>query len=149
MSRDFAAEVAEYLQRTPRQLPSKFFYDDLGSALFEAICRLPWYRITRAERALLQLHAREILAPLRRPLGLAELGGGSGEKLAILASAGGERFSRIQLVDISQAALDMASYRLEALGYHEVLGHRRTYEDGLREVVRHRTTSTPARGASR
>lgn len=134
----FAAEVREYLQRTPRQLPSKYFYDHLGSALFEAICRLPWYHVTRAEEALLARHARDILQPLRRPVGLAELGGGSGEKLAILAANGGERFSLIQLVDISQAALDMAQYRLHAIGYQEVLGHQRTYEDGLVEVTRHR-----------
>ena len=49
----FAAEVREYLLRSPRQLPSKYFYDALGSALFEAICRLPWYRIARAEERLL------------------------------------------------------------------------------------------------
>ena len=55
---DFVADVAEYLQRTPRQLPSRYFYDALGSALFDAICRLPWYRVTRAEtRAALALRA--------------------------------------------------------------------------------------------
>ena len=41
----------------PRQLPSRYFYDPLGSALFEAICELPWYRITKVERALLAHHA--------------------------------------------------------------------------------------------
>jgi L-histidine Nalpha-methyltransferase len=139
-SRDlFAAEVRDYLQRTPRQLPSKYFYDDLGSALFEAICRLPWYRVTRAEEALLARHGREILAPLRRPIDLAELGCGSGEKLAILAGNGGERFSLIQLVDISRAALDMAEYRLQAIGYDAVLAHQRTYEEGLIDVARHRS----------
>jgi uncharacterized SAM-dependent methyltransferase len=70
----FADDVRDYLQRKPRQLPSRYFYDELGSALFEAICRLPWYRITRAETALLAAHARDILAPLTRPVGLAELG---------------------------------------------------------------------------
>src|SRR5215213_7223012 len=98
----FALDVAEYLQRTPKQLPSKYFYDELGSALFEAITRLPWYRVTRAESALLARHGREILAPLRRPVGIAELGGGSGEKLAILASGSGEPFAGIRFVDISQ-----------------------------------------------
>ena len=45
----FAADVAFYLQQTPRQLPSRYFYDGLGSALFDAICRLPWYWVARAE----------------------------------------------------------------------------------------------------
>ena len=82
LRRVFADEVAEYLQRTPRQLPSKYFYDALGSSLFDAICLLPWYRITRAESALLDRYAHEIIAPLARPLTLAELGCGNGEKLA-------------------------------------------------------------------
>src|SRR5581483_7787362 len=50
---DFAADVRYYLSLDPRQLPSRYLYDALGSALFEAICWLPWYRITRAEERLL------------------------------------------------------------------------------------------------
>src|SRR6266550_1767261 len=88
----FAADLAEALCREPRQIPSKYLYDELGSALFEAICRLPWYRITRAESSLLVRHARDIFRPLARPIGLAELGCGSGDKLALLVSAAGERF---------------------------------------------------------
>jgi dimethylhistidine N-methyltransferase len=134
----FAADVCEYLQRVPRQLPSKYFYDELESALFEAICRLPWYRITRSESALLARHAREILRPLPRPVSLAELGCGSGEKLAILAGSARERFPLIQLVDISPAALEMARYRLEALGIRALVSHPATYEEGLERVSRHR-----------
>ena len=65
---DFAADVRRDLALTPKQLQSKYLYDDLGSSLFEAICRLPWYRITRAERRLLSAHAASIvdlLAPYR------------------------------------------------------------------------------------
>ncbi len=138
-SRDiFAAEVREYLERTPRQLPSKYFYDELGSALFEAICRLPWYRVTRAESTLLASHARAILRPMRRPLSIAELGCGSGEKLAILMANGDEPTPLIQLVDISAAALDMAKYRLQAIGYRDIVAHQSTYEEGLVRVARHR-----------
>ena len=77
----FAADISESLQRSPRELPSKYFYDALGSALFEAICQLPWYRITRSESSLLARNAREILSPYRGPIDLAELGCGSGAKL--------------------------------------------------------------------
>src|SRR5262249_4668581 len=66
-ARQFAADVQYYLMQNPRQLPSRYLYDGLGSALFEAICRLPWYRITRAEQRLLARHGAEVfrrLAPL-------------------------------------------------------------------------------------
>src|SRR5437660_6877669 len=56
----FADDVAYYLALTPRQLPSRYFYDALGSALFDAICRLPWYRISRAEQRLLAMHRTHI-----------------------------------------------------------------------------------------
>src|SRR6476661_456029 len=86
----FAEDVARDLALTPKQLQSKYLYDALGSSLFEAICRLPWYRITRAERALLARHASEIVARLTGggavPL-FVELGCGSGEKIVILAEA--------------------------------------------------------------
>jgi dimethylhistidine N-methyltransferase len=135
----FAAEVREYLLRTPRQLPSKYLYDDLGSALFEAICRLPWYRITRAEAALLAARADEILRPMPRPVSLIELGCGSGEKLAILAKAAGGAAADVQLIDISPAALEMSRERLRALGLVAVRTHNCTYEDGLIRAARHRS----------
>ena len=134
----FAAEVCEYLQRTPRQLPSRFLYDDLGSALFETICRLPWYRITRSESALLARHARSILRPLTRPITLAELGCGSGDKLATLVAHSGELFPLVELIDISPAALDMATYRLTAIGIQKIRPHQATYEDGLQRLARRR-----------
>jgi dimethylhistidine N-methyltransferase len=139
----FAADVREALQRTPRQLPSRYFYDELGSALFEAICRLPWYRITRAETALLSAHAPDILAPLARPIGLAELGCGSGEKLAMFATSANESFSLVQLIDISLAALEMATYRLAAIGIRAVRAHHGTYEDGLAQAARLRHHAGP------
>jgi L-histidine N-alpha-methyltransferase len=137
----FAAEVGEYLQRTPRQLPSKYFYDDLGSTLFEAICRLPWYRITRAESALLAAHRASILSPLRRPISLIELGSGSGEKLAILAGPPGRQPAHVQVIDISHAALDMSRTRLREMGYKSIITHQCTYEEGLVRAARHRPPS--------
>ena len=47
----FATDVKRDLAMEPKQLQSKYLYDRLGSSLFEAICRLPWYRITRSETA--------------------------------------------------------------------------------------------------
>ena len=67
LAADFAADVRRDLALTPKQLQSKYLYDALGSSLFEAICRLPWYRITRAELGLLERHAPEIVARLCAP----------------------------------------------------------------------------------
>ncbi|HUD72271.1 MAG TPA: L-histidine N(alpha)-methyltransferase, partial [Dongiaceae bacterium] len=49
----FAADVRHFLTEQPRQLPSRYLYDAVGSALFEVICVLPWYPLTRAEMRLL------------------------------------------------------------------------------------------------
>src|SRR5688572_11842022 len=57
----FAAELRRDLALEPKQIQSKYLYDALGSSLFEAICRLPWYRITRAEHRLLELQAGAIV----------------------------------------------------------------------------------------
>src|SRR5436190_803288 len=132
----FADDVAYYLSLTPRQLPSRYLYDGLGSALFEAICRLPWYRITRTERALLAIHARDIFARAGRLSTLVELGPGGGEKLVTLVSAHDCVGVTVHLVDVSQAALDTAR---RALAIHPELTvdpYQATYEAGLMEFAR-------------
>ena len=141
-----AGDVEYYLTLTPRQLPSRYFYDALGSALFEAICELPWYRITTAERSLLARHARDIFAHVEPLSTLVELGPGSGNKLATLIGAGGRRLSRltVHLVDVSAAALDAATRTLAALdaGDLALVAHQATYESGLVEAM---NASVPAR----
>jgi len=104
--RQFADDVAYYLSLTPRQLPSRYLYDELGSALFEAICRLPWYRITRLEQDLLRRHANDVFTRLTGLSTLVELGAGSGEKLVTLIEAGTHGPLAVHLVDVSPHALD-------------------------------------------
>ena len=71
----FALEVSAGLSKPgQKELPSKYLYDSVGSALFEVICALPEYGLTRTEERLLQLHAREIVDQLPRPVVVAELG---------------------------------------------------------------------------
>jgi len=137
----FAEDVEYYLSQTPRQLPSRYLYDDLGSALFDAICRLPWYRITRAERDLLTRHASEILGSIDQLTTLVELGPGSGEKLArLLHGAPSIRPLTLHLVDISAAALDEAVRTLDAaIADITIVTHEATYEAGLVQAVRHRS----------
>jgi dimethylhistidine N-methyltransferase len=80
---------------------------------------------------------------LGRPVTLVELGCGSGDKLAILAGAAGQRVPQIQLIDISAMALEMACRRLEAIGIRQIIPHHATYEEGLARAARNR----PSQGA--
>ena len=146
---EFAADVRRDLALNPKQLQSKYLYDALGSSLFEAICRLPWYRITRAERRLLAQHAPVIVSRLWRrddtvPL-IVELGCGSGEKIVILAEAlqrtGGR--GRVHLIDISPQALEQSERTLGRLRHISVVGHRETYEVGLRQAAATREDGQP------
>jgi L-histidine N-alpha-methyltransferase len=134
----FAEDVAYYLSLTPRQLPSQYLYDDLGSALFEAICRLPWYPIARVERQLLRLHAHEIFARVNDLSTLVELGPGNGEKLRTLLGVSGRGPLIAHLVDVSQHALDAATRALSVYTDLAVVSHRATYEVGLAEAARER-----------
>ena len=130
------------MERTPRQLPSKYFYDGLGSALFDAICRLPWYRVTRAESALLSAHAAEVCAGFAQPLIIGELGCGSGEKLEIVLERGQPLCRQLHLIDISADALDHARARLARRG-PVVTTCRGTYEDGLARLESIRREGEP------
>ena len=142
--RDFADDVRRDLALTPKQIQSKYLYNALGSALFEAISRLPWYRITRAEGRLLARYAGEMVQSLEDPITIVELGSGSGEKLAMLAERLRSRRKRVlvHLVDISPAALELSERTLGALEHVSVVGHRATYEEGLR----HAAAQRPAAG---
>lgn len=146
LSSTFASEVRRDLQLTPKQLQSKYLYDPLGSSLFEAICRLPWYRITRAENRLLISHAAEIVAALGPdPATLVELGPGSGEKLAVLAEAlqVADTSASVHIIDISSQALEQTEQRLTRHQHVSVVGHQSTYEVGLRRAARARRGAGP------
>ena len=81
---DLRAEVLAGLRQTPKRLPPKLFYDQRGSALFDAITRLPEYYPTRCELAILRERRDEILARLGRHGVLIEYGSGSSEKIRLL-----------------------------------------------------------------
>jgi dimethylhistidine N-methyltransferase len=132
-SASFADAVRFYLQLTPRQLPSRFLYDQLGSSLFDAICHLPWYQVTRAEIGLLERHAADIGRIVGARARVVELGSGSGEKLAVLLEHAGVRHVHAHLIDVSEAALVRAMQTLASVASVNLEGtaHRVTYEDGL------------------
>lgn len=79
-SAELAAAVHQGLAATPKTLPCRFFYDQEGSALFEEICELPEYYVTRTEDEILRSRAAEIVAALPERVDLVELGSGSSRK---------------------------------------------------------------------
>jgi dimethylhistidine N-methyltransferase len=132
--RAFAEDVAYYLTLTPRQLPSRYLYDQLGSSLFEAICRLPWYPITRTEQRLLEAQRHTIFDRLAPVSTVVELGPGSGDKLMTLMANHAQRDVTVHLVDVSAAALDEATRTLTSSYSLPIVVHQATYEVGLSEV---------------
>ena len=124
-----------YLTLHPRQLPSRYLYDDLGSALFEAIGQLPWYGITRAESRLIDAHGADIFARLPPVRRIAELGGGSGDKLRRLLEAAPDGPLDVHLVDVSASALAASTRSVPTTRAVRVVTHRARYESGLSEAL--------------
>jgi dimethylhistidine N-methyltransferase len=131
----FAEDVRHYLQLTPRQLPSQYLYDSLGSALFDAICEMPWYGITRAENRLLASHRQEIFARLDGLTRIVELGPGDGRKLQTLVEGTSDRLTA-HLVDISAGALARAAHTLSDAFHVAVVTHQASFEEGLDAIAR-------------
>jgi dimethylhistidine N-methyltransferase len=113
-SSSFAADVREGLKSRPRALLPKYFYDDLGSKLFEAICRLPEYYLTRAEAEILRRNSDEIIGAIEGTARLLELGSGSAEKTRYLIEALLRRQSSLEYmpIDISEESLELSSGEL-------------------------------------
>jgi L-histidine Nalpha-methyltransferase len=133
----FASDVRYYMMLEPRQLPSRYLYDPLGSALFDAICWLPWYAITRAEERLLHAHAREVFRRVPSVTSIVELGPGSGQKLRMLVDDGRLGAGRLDLhlVDVSRDALARSALTLASIPGVRIVTHEQPYEAGLAAVA--------------
>ena len=136
-----AEDVREGLTKPQKELPAKYFYDAVGSALFEAITHLPEYGLTRAEERLLWKHAREVPERLAAPLAVAELGSGSGSKTRLLLEAISARQDELlyYAIDGSPAALEGCRATLSAMPGVRFSGISAFYEEGLEEVARRRS----------
>jgi L-histidine Nalpha-methyltransferase len=112
----FAEDVSAGFRVRPYRVSPKYFYDDLGSSLFEAITRLPEYYLTRVERDLLATHGRAIVASFDETLELVELGSGSALKTRLIIEAILERQASLAFhpIDISSEALVESSLALVA-----------------------------------
>ena len=80
----FRAEVLSGLQKSPKELPSKYFYDERGSSLFERICALDEYYIPSTEAAIMETYIKEMVELLGPRVLLIEYGSGSSAKTRIL-----------------------------------------------------------------
>ena len=136
---DFAAEVAAGLTKPQKELPSKYLYDEVGSALFEVICALPEYGLARAGERLLRRHAGDIVAQLSLPVAVAELGSGTGKSTRWLLEALARRQPVTYYpIDISRAALARCEQELSRIDSVSLVGFERAYLDGLLEVAARR-----------
>jgi L-histidine N-alpha-methyltransferase len=107
------ADVLTGLRSEPKWLPPKWFYDKTGSALFEEITRLPEYYPTRAERAILERSASEIITRAGATE-LVELGSGSSEKTRLLLDQLPAEGAGYVALDVSETALRQAAAEVSA-----------------------------------
>jgi len=137
---EMAAEVRAGLTRPGQKtLPSKYFYDEVGSALFEVICALPEYGLARADERLLLRHSHEIIAKLHCPVVVAELGSGTGKKTRrILEALCRKQHTSYFPIEISPAALAMCQRELGDIESVSIVGCEREYLDGLLDVAAQR-----------
>jgi L-histidine Nalpha-methyltransferase len=140
----FADDVRLGLSKQPKSLSPKYFYDALGSQLFEAICLVPEYYLTRAETEIFQAHATEIIAQMfgkstAAPISIVELGSGSSVKTRLLIEAILARQERLHYrpIDISRTILEQSAGKL--LGDYPnlyITAQVNDYTQGMSSMVR-------------
>src|ERR1700686_2544518 len=137
---EFTSEIVVGLSHPgQKELPSKYLYDEIGSALFDVICLLPEYGLSRAGMRLLERHSGEIIDRVPGPCVVAELGSGSGQKTRWLLEALARR-QRVNYypIDISGSALFRCQQELKHMDMVSIVGFEGAYLDGLQEVAARR-----------
>ena len=137
---EFADAVRDGLTKVgQKELPSKYLYDEVGSSLFETICVLPEYGLTRADARLLETHAKDIVERMPLPISVAELGSGTGKKTRWVLEALSRRQRTFYYpIEISPSALAACEKEMGQIDLVSVVGYEQTYLEGLRAVVRGR-----------
>jgi len=140
----FALDVAEGLSLGgQKKLAPRYFYDDLGSSLFEAITLLPEYGLTRADERLLRLHSGEIARSVRHVSTVAELGSGSGKKTSHIVRALQSNGPRVTYRPIDVSSLALSACERELGSFCRVTPVCNDWLSGLEEISRERTGSGP------
>jgi L-histidine N-alpha-methyltransferase len=132
-----AEDVRTGLSAKPKRFLPKYFYDELGSQLFEAICLLPEYYLTRAENEILTNYADEIAASVAGDKTLVEMGSGSASKTRLIIEALLREQSELVFmpVDISATALESSSrILLQSYPRHTIEAYAADYFAGLTEL---------------
>ena len=138
-AQEFAIHVRDGLtQHEQKWLSARFFYDEMGSALFEAITLLPEYGLTRADERAIARCAPDLAAEFRGEVIVAELGSGSGRKTRPVLETlrAGRRFLDYYPIDVSQRALETCRRELAPLA--RVLPLHCTYLQGVRHLTARR-----------
>src|SRR6185503_7312926 len=142
-----AEDVRKGLSAQQKRFLPKYFYDELGSQLFEAICLLPEYYLTRAENEILQRFADEIVATVDGPTTLIEMGSGSASKTRLLIEALLRKQDELLFmpVDISATALENSSrILLQSYPRLNIEAYASDYFAALAELAKEQRTHTLA-----
>jgi len=141
---EFAQDVRQGLTKPgQKELYSKYLYDEIGSSLFESICLLPEYGLSRAGERLLQRNAEEMVGLVSGPMIVAELGSGTGRKTRwVLEALAKKQSVKYYPIDISRSALNRCELDLGRLESVSIVGFERAYLDGLLEVAACRDPDT-------
>ncbi len=132
--------VAEGLSASPKWLCCRFFYDSVGSHLFERICQLPEYYLTRTERALLEKYAPAIIHAAGRDLALVEFGSGSSCKTRLLLRAALAQQPTLHYTPIDISADFLRASALTLLSDYEglsITALAAEYNDGISALPAH------------
>jgi L-histidine Nalpha-methyltransferase len=139
----FALDVAEGLSFNQKKLSPRYFYDDLGAALFEAITQLPEYGLTRADERLILRHASHLVRETGEVCAVTELGSGTGKKTRRILEA----FAKLngppayRPIDVSSAALAACERELAVLANVQPICD--DWVEGLSAAVRSRRGARP------
>jgi L-histidine N-alpha-methyltransferase len=142
-----AEDVRRGLSSKPKRFLPKYFYDQLGSQLFEAICLLPEYYLTRAENEILELYADEIVSSVEGDTTLIEMGSGSASKTRLIIEALLRKQRELLFipVDISASALDSSSrILLQSYPQLKIEAYAADYFAGLAELEKQQRSRTLA-----
>lgn len=139
-ARDVATGFSDPIQK---YISARYFYDDLGSALFEAITLLPEYGLTRADQRLLRLHADEIANAAQGICLIAELGSGSGKKTRSVIEAVSRRTDLLRYSPIDVSAGALAQCEKELSDAVEVSPICADWLDGLADIGQKRANQDP------
>jgi L-histidine Nalpha-methyltransferase len=133
----FADDVRQGLVSQPKRLSPKYLYDRLGSQLFEAICLLPEYYLTRAESEILERYGDEIIGSIQGHKTLVEMGSGSASKTRLIIEALLRKQNELLFlpIDISASALESGSrILLQSYPRLRIEAYAAEYFDGLAEL---------------